>query len=113
MATFTYQPSFEATQSSKPRVRRFQAGDGYEQRVTFGLHPDLKEWDLVFENRDDAETAAISGFLTARGGVESFTWTPPITGSNPAQFVCDEWQVSLLACNLNTIRAKFREVAEP
>lgn len=113
MATFTYSPSFEATQSSKPRVRKFAAGDGYEQRVTFGLHTDLKQWDLSFDNRDDAETAAIQGFLEARGGVESFTWTPPLVGSNPAQFVCEEWQVTMLACNLNSIRATFREVPEP
>lgn len=113
MATFTYTPSFPATQTSQPRVRRFQAGDGYEQRVTFGLNYDLKEWDLTFDNRSDADAAAITGFLEARGGVESFTWTPPITGSNPAQFICSEWQISLNSCNLNTITAKFRQVAEP
>lgn len=113
MATFTWTPSFEATESSKPRVRKFQAGDGYEQRITFGLNFDLKEWDLTFDNRDDAETAAIKAFLEARAGVESFTWTPPTTGANPAQFVCEEWQITLNACNLNTIRTKFRQVAEP
>mgnify|MGYP006271417081 CR=1 FL=1 len=113
MATFTYTPSFQALQSSKPRVRKFQAGDGYEQRVRFGLHTDLKEWELTFENRTDAESASIQGFLEARGGVESFTWTPPMTGANAAQFICEEWQVTMLACNLNTIHAKFREVPEP
>lgn len=113
MATFTYTPSFEATESSQPRVRRFQAGDGYEQRITFGLNSDLKEWALAFDNRSNTETAAIKGFLEARGGVESFTWTPPTTGANPAQFVCEDWQITMNACNLNSIRATFRQVAEP
>jgi phage-related protein len=49
MATFTYTPSFEATEISKPRVVTFQAGDGYQQRVGFGLHRDGKEWQLHSE----------------------------------------------------------------
>jgi phage-related protein len=48
MATFTYTASFEATEASKPRVTTFQAGDGYQQRVGFGLHRDGKEWQLQF-----------------------------------------------------------------
>jgi phage-related protein len=42
MATFTYTPSFEATEASKPRAKKFQAGDGYEQRIRFGLNTDPK-----------------------------------------------------------------------
>lgn len=111
MATFTYTPSFEATESSKPRVRKFQAGDGYEQRIRFGLATDPKEWSLVFSNRDDAERDLITTFLEARGGVESFDWTTPrgVAG----KFVCEEWQVTLSNCNNNQIRATFREVFEP
>lgn len=111
MATFTYTPSFEATESSKPRVRRFQAGDGYEQRIRFGLHTDPKEWSLTFANRDDTERDAIAAFLEARGGVESFDWTPPrgVAG----KYVCEQWQVTLSNCNNNQIQATFREVFEP
>lgn len=111
MATFTYTPSFEATESSKPRVRKFQAGDGYEQRITFGLNTDPKEWSLVFSNRDDTERDQITDFLEARGGVESFDWTPP--RGTAGKYVCDEWQVTLSNCNNNQIRATFREVFEP
>lgn len=111
MATFTYIPSFEATESSKPRVRKFQAGDGYEQRVTFGLHTNPKEWSLVFSNRTDTERDNITAFLDARGGVESFDWTPP--RGSAGKYVCEEWQVTLSNCNNNQIRATFREVFEP
>lgn len=110
MATFTYTPSFEATESSQPRVRKFQAGDGYEQRVRFGLNTDPKEWSLTFANRTDTERENIVGFLEARGGVESFDWTPPRGGAG--KFVCEEWQVTLSNCNNNQIQAKFREVFE-
>lgn len=214
MATFTWVPSFEATESSKPRVRKFQAGDGYEQRIRFGLNTDPKEWDLTFAERSDVEAAAITAFFESCAGATSFTWTPPTstaiqcsagdvnvttneiripshglttgtrlriatapggtpisiagqqlfqspdtdtsgrntrfvvkinndifllagtlsdanTGfsqditsagsgvhvfsfSHPAgQFVCEDWQVTMRACNFNTIRAKFSQVFEP
>jgi len=111
MATFTYVPSFEATESSKPRVRRFQAGDGYEQRITFGLNTDPKEWSLTFTNRDNTERDGILAFLEARNAVESFDWTPP--RGTAGKYICEEWQVSLLNYNNNTITATFREVFEP
>jgi phage-related protein len=111
MAVFTWTPSFEATESSKPRVRKFAAGDGYEQRIRFGLNTDAKDWDLIFAERTDVERDEIAGFLEARGGAESFDWTPP--RGTAGKYVCEEWQVTLRACNFNTIQAKFREVFEP
>jgi phage-related protein len=111
MATFSYTPSFEATESSKPQVRKFQGGDGYEQRIRFGLNTNPKEWGLVFSNRTDTERDTILAFLDARGGVESFDWTPP--RGTAGKYVCEEWQATLSNCNNNQIQATFREVFEP
>jgi len=111
MATFTYIPDFEASESSRPVVRRVQFGDGYEQRVTFGLHNQPVEWQLTFANRTDTERNNILSFLEARGAVESFDWTPPY--GSAAKWVCDEWSTTLVAANINTIQAKFRQVFEP
>lgn len=111
MATFTFTPSFEATEASKPRTRKFQAGDGYEQRIRFGLHTDPKEWTLQFSNRTDTERDQIAAFLEARAGVESFDWTPP--RGSAGKYVCEDWQITLSNCNNNQIRATFREVFEP
>lgn len=110
MATFTWTPSFEATESSKPRVRKFAAADGYEQRIRFGLRTDPKEWSLSFNNRTDTERDQITAFLDARGGVESFDWTPP--RGSAGKYVCEEWQTTLSNCNNNQIRATFRQVFE-
>lgn len=110
MATFTYTPSFEATESSQPRVRKTAFADGYEQRVRFGLQTNPKEWGLIFAERTDTERDAILAFLDARGGAESFDWTPP--RGSAGKYVCEEWQVTLRACNFNTITAKFRQVFE-
>jgi phage-related protein len=111
MATFTYTPSFEATEASKPRAHKFQAGDGYEQRVRFGLNTDPKEWTLTFSERTNTERDAILTFLEARAAVESFDWTPP--RGDAGKYVCEEWQVTMRAYNFNTIQATFREVFEP
>lgn len=111
MATFTWIPDYEATENSRPRVSRVQFGDGYEQRMTFGLNTDPKDWDLVFTGRTNIERDEIRSFLRARGGVEAFTWTAP--GSDPGKFVCDEWRVTLNVHNYNTITATFRQAFEP
>lgn len=111
MATFTWTPSFEATESSTPRVRETQFGDGYEHRIRWGLNTNPKEWTLVFSNRSDTERDEIIAFLDARGGAESFTWTPP--GASAGQFVCKKYQKTLSNCNNNQIQATFRQVFEP
>lgn len=113
MATFTYVPEYPPTEASEPRVRKTQLGDGYEHRVRFGLNTDLKTWELQFNNRDEIEATGIRSFLEARGGVESFTWTPPFFAAAAGQFVCEQWDVTSDACNIFSIRASFRQVPEP
>lgn len=112
MATFTWVPEYPPSEASKPRIRKAQFGDGYEQRIRFGLNSDLKTWQLTFKARDNTETTAIRNFLQARGGYESFAWTPPLWGAAAGQYVCEEWQITADAYNLNTVTATFRQVAE-
>ena len=111
MATFTYIASFESSEASQPRVNTFKAGDGYEQRVSFGLNVDPKQWKLVFSNRTDTERNNILSFFEARAGAESFDWTPP--RGSAGKYVCQEWQLTLSNCNNNQIEATFRQVFEP
>lgn len=111
MATFSYTPSFSATEVSEPLVRRVQFADGYEQRIRFGLNTDKKRWQLTFLNRTDSEREAILTFLEARAGVESFTWTPP--RGTTGKYICSEWTMEMLNCNNNTVQATFQEVFEP
>lgn len=106
--TFTYTPSFTASQASEPRVRTVQYGDGYEQRLRYGLNTNPKEWQLVFANRTDSERNNILAFLDARGGAEAFNWTDPHGGTGV--YVCQQWNSEALNCNNNTITAKFRQV---
>lgn len=111
MATFTYTPSFTATEQSQPKVRSTQFGDGYSQRLRYGLNTDPKSWRLTFLNRTDTERENILAFLEARAGVEAFDWTPPRGGAG--KYICSEWSMDMLNCNNNTITATFAEVYEP
>jgi phage-related protein len=113
MATFTYTPEYPPTEASAPRVRKTQLGDGYEHRIRFGLNTDLKSWELEFNRRSETETTNIRNFLQARGGVESFTWTPPFFSAVAGQYVCEQWQITAVAHNIYDIRATFRQVPEP
>ena len=66
---------------------------------------------LVFENRSDSDRNDIIDFLEARGGVESFDWTPPF--GDAGKYICSEWQTTLRSHNFNNIRAIFQQVYEP
>lgn len=106
--SFTFTPSFAASESSKPNTRVVRFNDGYEQRLSFGLQNDFKKWQLRFDYRSNEETNQIRAFLEARRGVDAFAWTDPYGGT--AYYVCEEWSVEHAACNLNNIQATFREV---
>lgn len=109
MATFTWTPSFDSSEASRPRVAKAQMGDGYEQRVRMGLQTDPKTWSLQFDNRTDAEREEIRAFLEARGGAESFNWTTP-WGQTGRKWVCENWDITPSNCNNNQITATFRQV---
>lgn len=112
MATFpNYQPLYGASKSSAPSVRQVQFGDGYSQRLVYGLNQDPKEWTLEF-NVTEAEADEIETFLEARGGAESFDWTPPDTTTS-YKWLCSEWSKSIDQPFRAVIRATFRQVFEP
>lgn len=83
MATFpNISPTYGMRKTSKPRVKVTQLGDGYENRVLFGLpnHMDPKVYDLTF-NVSETESDVIEAFLRSRVQDQaSFTFTPPAEG---------------------------------
>jgi len=108
--SFTWTPSYGAQESSQPSVRAIKFGDGYEQRLAYGLNTDLKTWNLEFGNVSTAEKDQITGFLEARQGTQNFNWTTPnnVVGS----FVCQEWTVTSTGPSRWTISTVFREVVD-
>ena len=113
MATFpaTPAPVYGAEKRSQPAVRSVKFGDGYEQRLTFGLNQNPKTWSLNWSNITEADCDTLEAFLDARAGQESFDWTPPSGGG--AKWVCREWSRTLESYNNNSVQATFEQVAEP
>ncbi len=113
MAVFpSITPTYGVQKSSAPVTRKVQFGDGYEQRLTFGLNQNPKSFNLTFEvSETDSDT--IETFLNARAADNaSFDFTPPGEGSS-SKFVCEQWTKSIPYLNRATIQATFRQVFEP
>lgn len=113
MATFpNYNPVYSASKSSQPTIRTVQFGDGYAQRLTYGLNQNPKEWRLTFDVTDtDADT--IEAFLNARAAdAASFDWTPPDTNIS-YKWVCSDWNREMYEFQRSRITTTFRQVFEP
>ena len=113
MATFpSITPAYGLQKSSAPSVRTVRFGDGYEQRLTFGLNQNPKVYTLAF-NVSETDSDTIETFLDARAADnEAFDFTPPGEGSS-SKFVCETWSKTIPYLNRATIQATFREVFEP
>lgn len=113
MATFpSVTPTYGAQKSSAPNFRIARFGDGYEQRTTFGLNQNPKQWDLTW-NVSETDADTIETFLDARAADgASFDWTP-LGESTEYKWVCEQWSKSIPYLNRATITATFRQVFEP
>jgi phage-related protein len=113
MATFpSITPSYGLRKSNAPTVKQVQFGDGYIQRIVYGLNQNLKMYNPTWNNISETDADTISDFLDARAGSESFDWTPPGESSS-SKFICQSWSKSIPYNDLATIQATFQEVAEP
>lgn len=108
MATFTWTPSVGASLSMRPVVRRIAFGDGYEQRLAFGINTQAEVWNLEFRGKTTTVAAAIDAFLRARGAAQAFDWTSP--AGTTGKFTCEEWSRSVDEPNAETVRATFKQV---
>jgi phage-related protein len=113
MATFPdYKPTYSATKTSAPKMRKVQFGDGYEHRIRFGLNQNPKEWRLTF-NVSDADADVIEAFLDSRADDgTNFDWMPP-DDTTSYKWVCDSWTRELFEFQQSRIDATFRQVFEP
>ena len=111
MATFpSITPTYGTRKTNSPIVKTTQFGDGYQQRVQFGLNQNPKVFSLTF-NVSETDADTIETFLDARGGTESFDFTPPGETSS-SKFICRCWTKSMPYNNRATINATFEEVFE-
>ena len=108
--SFILVPDYGSRQTSQPTVRSVRFGDGYEQRLSYGLATDLKTWNLTFTNITTSEKTQITGFLEARGGSQRFNWPTP--DGVVSTFICQEWTSTIVVYDRWTVDATFREVVD-
>jgi phage-related protein len=113
MANFpNYSPVYPASKSSAPQMRTVKFGDGYEQRLTVGLHQNPKEWRLVFDVSDE-DADIIETFLNERADdANSFGWVPP-DSTTSYKWVCKNWDREMYDFQRSKINATFMQVFEP
>ncbi len=114
MANFpSIEASYGVTKSSAPNIRTVQFGDGYQQRLVYGLNSNPKIWDVAFNNLVEADADTVETFLDARAAdAASFSWTPP-GESSALDFFCFEWNKQINYAGRATIQATFTQVIEP
>lgn len=113
MATFpSYKPTYSATKRSDPKIRTASFGDGYQQRIAFGLNQNPKSWALTF-NVAEEDADIIEAFLDARASdCESFDWTPPDSAVS-YKWVCPSWTREMFDLSRSRIDVTFNQVFEP
>jgi phage-related protein len=109
-STFTWNPSLNFTKKSKPRLSLVQYGTNpLEYRKQIGINLLDMTWELSFSNKPITEAYAIIDFLKARGGCESFYFTPP--GSSTQYLViAPEWDIKYESHISITINTEFIKV---
>ena len=67
--------TYQISKKTNARVLEAPFGDGYRQRAGDGINAIVDEWSLGWiVGSTDADT--LTDFFEARGGYESFDWTP-------------------------------------
>lgn len=108
--TFTWSATDAATGDATFRVRTAQFGDGYAQVVADGLHNRVGSWPLTFTG-PTSRIEAIMAFLDARGGSESFYWTPPL--GVQGLYRCAQYSLHREGGDIYSVTATFDEAFAP
>ena len=108
MSVFTWSPQ-SVQRPTKPNVHASKFGDGYEQRILFGLNQNPQSWSLSFAFKTAADFDACDAFLNGLSGVGAFDWTPP-RGASPLRFTCKDWTPTGEVGSIWKLTATFTQV---
>ena len=115
-------PDKGLTVQNTPKVRVASFGDGYEQRISFGINSLAQNLNVSFNNRAKAEIDAIVSFFEEKQGVKSFELTIPYAGDGvPAtddptertiRVICQNWSQTFAYDDFYNLTAQFKRVYE-
>lgn len=108
--TFTWLPRADPDGEFTFATRAVQFGDGYSQAVGEGINTQAQSWPLTFSGKA-AYIAPIKAFLEARGGHESFLWTPPL--GTAGYYRCTGFRLRDRGADRYVLTATFQQVFQP
>jgi len=115
MTTFpSISPSYSTQETKEQKSLRIRLGDGYEQRLVFGLPANKKliTLSLTF-NVSTTDATTIDTFLDARFDDQaSFDFTPP-HHSSALKFICTRRTRTAILPDRVKMNLTFEEVKEP
>ena len=86
--------TYEISKSTEANVLEAEFGDGYSQRAANGINSLKDSWDLEWVLNDTDKDTLIA-FFEARGGHESFGWTPS-SEDTEKMWTCRSWNRSYI-----------------
>ena len=112
----TIVPDKGLSNTNQPRIFLSQFGDGYEQRLNYGLNPLQQQFRLSFRTREKAEIDDIVAFFESTNGVTKFDYTFDDTNESgneqTIKVVCESWAQTWEYDNFYSLQATFRRVYE-
>ena len=105
-----------------PRVRIAKFGDGYSQRVPYGMNNLNQTFSVNFNGRTKEEIDAIVSFFDSKEGAQSFEFTIPFSGDGVPSIedesektilvYCQTWSQTFTHDNFYNLSATFERVYE-
>lgn len=109
---FTWKVRAEPTGNIAMRTLTTNFGDGYSQDAADGINPRMQSWNVQFRGPSvpalctpGTNIRAVDEFLTARGGHQSFYWTPP--QGQRGLYLCKAWSIAKDGPRVSTLTATF------
>lgn len=108
LKTFNWQMNIGASSETRHANAKTQFGDGYAQRVSFGINNKRTDWNG--NKTGDLQTVIkpIMAFLDEHQGLMPFFWTNPL--GERSKYICQDYSVSQRKGNFWQISLKFEQV---
>lgn len=108
-------PGYGASKMSAPQIRSTSFGDGYSQRLKWGLNIDPKSWNVSWRNISESDADTLEAFFIARAeDGAAFDWEPPdVSSGTTYKFICLNWSKDIPYKDRANIGATFQQVFEP
>jgi phage-related protein len=109
LPAFGFGPDSGVMMEEQPKVLHAQFGDGWTGRAPDGLNTHPLTTKPTWTNLTVAESDLLINFFRAKGGSESFYWTPPGEVS-PRLFIATRWGRAIIPGSLRSVQVDFQEV---